>query len=233
LSNNNRKHCPECGAETIVACPKCNAPIPGGEFTLILGLLGKQELIDVRNPGVPRFCDTCGTPFPWESARELFKMAEHESPEDLLEFIENLLRRFPLMITPLGKRYANRPPIAEIKDEHDVQDLIHSVLHLFFDNIKPEEYTPSYGGGSSKMDFLLGDHSIAIEAKKTRDTLGNNEITTQLNDDIARYKNSCKTLFCFVYDPEHRIKNPVGMEKDLSGNHDGLDVKVIVTPKGL
>ena len=48
--------------------------------------------------------------------------------------------------------------------------------------------------------------------------------------DIARYKTrpSCNTLFCLVYDPEHRIQNPRGLESDLSKEIDGLDVRVFV-----
>ncbi|MBN2581874.1 MAG: hypothetical protein JXL80_02325, partial [Planctomycetes bacterium] len=42
---------------------------------------------------------------------------------------------------------------------------------------------------------------------------------------------NCKTLVCFVYDPEGRIGNPVGLETDLSQDDDGLKVVVIVAPK--
>jgi len=37
--------------------------------------------------------------------------------------------------------------------------------------------------------------------------------------DIARYAAhpDCGTLVSFIYDPEHRIKNPVALERDLSG----------------
>ena len=82
---------------------------------------------------------------------------------------------------------------------------------------------------------MIDDSSIAIEAKKTREGLGNKELTTQLNDDITRYKKhpDCKMLYCFVYDPDFRIKNPVGVEKDLSGNRNGLEVRVIIVPRGL
>jgi DNA-binding sugar fermentation-stimulating protein len=60
---------------------------------------------------------------------------------------------------------ANRNTI-EIEDEYDVQDLFHALLKLYFDDIRPEEYTPSYGGSASRVDFLLKDEQIIIEIKK-------------------------------------------------------------------
>jgi len=69
----------------------------------------------------------------------------------------------------------------------------------------------------------------------TRRGLAAKEIGEELIVDIARYKAHprCKTLYCLVYDPEHRIKNPRGLESDLSKKTDGLTVKVFVVPKGV
>ena len=83
------------------------------------------------------------------------------------------------------------------------------------------------------MDFLLKNEGIIIEVKKTRDGLKDKEIGEQLIIDIANYKNhpDCKLLYCFVYDPDALIRNPRGIESDLSGDIDGLTVKVRVVPK--
>ena len=85
------------------------------------------------------------------------------------------------------------------------------------------------------MDFLLKLEQIVIEAKKTRSGLGARELGEQLIVDIQKYKQhpDCRTLVCFVYDPEGRIANPRGIENDLSGDKDGLTVRVIIAPKGL
>jgi hypothetical protein len=71
-----------------------------------------------------------------------------------------------------------------------------------------------------------------IEIKKTREKLTHKEVGEQLIIDIARYKShpDCKNLICFVYDPERRIKNPRGIENDLSKTTDGLGVKVFIRP---
>jgi hypothetical protein len=115
-----------------------------------------------------------------------------------------------------------------------VQDLLHALLLIDFDDIRPEEWTPSYAGSSSRMDFLLKNEQIVIEAKKTRKGLGAKEVGEQLIVDIQKYQAhpDCKTLICFVYDPEGRIPNPKGIENDLNCTEDDLTVKVIITPTG-
>ena len=45
----------------------------------------------------------------------------------------------------MQRRYADRPPIV-IADEYDVQDLIRTILVAMFDDVRPEEWTPSYAG---------------------------------------------------------------------------------------
>lgn len=147
--------------------------------------------------------------------------------------LETLCNKFHLVARQLRKRHDNRATLT-IGDEYDVQDFLHGLLRIFFDDIRPEEYTPSYAGKSSRMDFLLKDCRVVVETKMTRKDLGAKEIGTQLIDDIARYRKhqDCNTLFCFVYDPEGYIANPSGIEKDLSTNENGFTVKVLIRPSG-
>jgi hypothetical protein len=146
-----------------------------------------------------------------------------------LALIERLLRRFHRSARQLKHRHDNRPPLL-INDEYDVQDLLHVLLRGLFDDIRAEEYTPSYAGGSSRMDFLLKSEQIAIEAKVASATLRDKQIGEQLLIDIQRYQAhpDCKRLVCFVYDSNGFIKNPAGLETDLSKAHGKLEVKVIV-----
>ncbi len=120
-----------------------------------------------------------------------------------------------------------------MKDEYDVQDLLHALLKIFSNDIRTEEWIPSYAGGSSKMDFLLKDEKIVVETKMTRQNLVDREIGNQFIEDIARYQShpDCETLFCFVYDPEGKISNPHGLAKDLENQStDKMKVKVIIKP---
>ncbi|MGH7885022.1 MAG: hypothetical protein ACRENO_04925 [Thermodesulfobacteriota bacterium] len=141
--------------------------------------------------------------------------------------------KFHIVASQIKRRHSSRTSL-EINDEYDVQDLLHALLRLFFDDIRAEETTPSYAGKFSRMDFLLKSESVVVEVKKTNAKLKDGEIGTQLLDDITRYKEhpSCKILYCFVYDPESMIINPKGLEHDLSRTEYNLEVKVVIRPKG-
>jgi hypothetical protein len=149
------------------------------------------------------------------------------------ERLELLCNRFHLIARQIQSRHDKRPTI-DVEDEYDVQDLFHALLCLFFDDIRPEEWTPSYAGKCARVDFLLKQEETIIEIKKTRKGLGAKELGEQLIIDIQRYQAhpSCKMLVCFVYDPEGRISNPRGIENDLNRD-DGLKVRVYITPKGI
>jgi len=61
--------------------------------------------------------------------------------------IETICNRFHLVSRQMRARYNNRETL-RVADEYDVQDLLHALLRLYFEDIRPEEYTPSYAGGS-------------------------------------------------------------------------------------
>lgn len=155
-----------------------------------------------------------------------------ESEPDQLSLIEKLCLRFHSAARQLQQRYDNRDTIT-INDEYDVQNLLHAILCLHFDDIRAEEWTPSYAGGSSRVDFLLKAEEIVIEVKKTRASMKAKDLGEQLIIDRARYEAhpDCKTLVCFVYDPEGRIGNPVGIERDLEKHGGSLRVRVVIAPK--
>lgn len=151
-------------------------------------------------------------------------------PVDTIETISKLCRNFHLFIAELWKRYDSRASI--IIDEYDVQDLFRALLYLHFTDIRPEEWTPSYAGSSSRTDFLLKNEKIIIEIKMTRKWLTTKKTKEQLIIDKANYQShpDCEYLVCFVYDPERKISNPVWFENDLSNDKE-LKTIVIVTPK--
>ena len=140
-----------------------------------------------------------------------------------------LLRRFHRTVRQLKHRHNDRIPLL-IEDEYDVQDLLHAILRGLFDDVRPEEYTPSYAGGASRMDFLLKSEQIVLETKVASSSLRDKQIGEQLIVDIERYQShpDCNHLLCFVYDPAGYLKNPSGLENDLSRVHEKLKVKVIV-----
>lgn len=151
---------------------------------------------------------------------------------DPLEEIPRLILRFHAVVIQLRQRHDNRPTL-DVADEYDVQDLLHTLLILEFDDVRPEEWTPSYAGKASRVDFFLKAQQILIEVKKTRIGLGAKEVGDQLILDIERYSKiaASKTLVCMVYDRENRILNPGGLESDLTRQKGGMKVEVIVVPK--
>ncbi len=155
------------------------------------------------------------------------------STPSALARIEKLFHSFHRVASQLRHRYSDRPTIS-IEDEYDVQDLIHALLKLEFNDIRTEEWTPSYAGGSARTDFLLKQEKVVIEIKKTRKGLGDKELGEQLIIDVEKYQShpDCKSLLCFVYDPEGRIGNPQGIIKDLESRKSGsLDLKIIIEPQ--
>jgi hypothetical protein len=157
-------------------------------------------------------------------------IGETTKDRDTLQIIENICNQFHTVARQLRKRHNSRPTL-EVNDEYDVQDLMHGLLKLYFGDIRTEEWTPSYAGSSKKMDFLLKDQQVVIEVKKTRDNLKDREIGQQLNEDITYYKghSDCRTLVCFVYDPEGNIGNPIGLGNDLAKRSSSdLEVKMFI-----
>jgi len=84
---------------------------------------------------------------------------------ETLPILESVFNRFHQVARQLRSRYNSRVTI-DVTDEYDVQDLLHALLKVYFDDIRPEEWTPSYAGSSGKMDFLLKEEQIVIEVKK-------------------------------------------------------------------
>lgn len=149
--------------------------------------------------------------------------------ENSIDRVLHLIQKFHSVEKQLRHRHESRETI-EIKDEYDVQDLFHALLRIDFDDIRAEEWTPSYAGKCSRQDFLLMNENIAIEIKKTRDGLNKKELRDQLIIDIAQYKRhpNCESLVCFVYDPEERIDNPIELENDLSSDKNlNVIVKIV------
>ncbi|RQO65368.1 hypothetical protein DBR43_30525 [Pedobacter sp. KBW06] len=143
-----------------------------------------------------------------------------------------MIDKFHVVATQLKNRHDTRGTIV-INDEYDVQDLMNALLRMNFEDVRKEEYTPSYAGSSTRVDFLLKREKIVIEVKKTRASMKDKDIGNQLILDIAHYGShpDCKKLICFVYDPENLVGNPRGLEDDLNRmSTEELIVEVFIRP---
>lgn len=103
----DQRYCHICGAETIMACPKCNAFIRGDHEV--------EGVIAFGFPyPVPAYCHNCGKPYPWteaalEVARSLIEDDENIDKSDcekLEEVLCDILTETPktrLAVTRLKK----------------------------------------------------------------------------------------------------------------------------------
>lgn len=157
---------------------------------------------------------------------------ERESaPPATLGTIEHICRQFPLAVARLQDRYDDRPSV-QIQDEHDVQDILHALLAVQYDDLRKEEVAPSHGGSASRIDFLLKDEKIGVEVKLASENHHGRDIKSELAVDKEHYRAhpDCSQLVCFVYDSNHVIENPDGFERDLSGSDSELTTTVVVAP---
>ena len=151
---------------------------------------------------------------------------------DTLASVEMVLRRFHNIARQLRQRSEDRPTL-EVEDEIDVQDVLRTVLSAQFEDVETETWVPAYGNGTARTDLLLKREGVVIVVKKTRQGLGTRTLSDQLVIDLQRYAAHpfCKRLFCFVYDPEGRIGNPISLENALQRHAEGRAVHVIIAPK--
>lgn len=148
------------------------------------------------------------------------------------KFIERLAERLPTIIHELSNRREGRTTLA-VNDEYDLQDLFRCLLHIQFNDIRPEDPSPNYAGASSRLDFVLPEVRAVVEIKMTRHGLNAKKLGEELLIDIARYQNhpQCDSLFCIVYDPDKRIANPRGVEADIERHSEEIKVRVMVVPR--
>ncbi len=182
-------HCDRCGATTIERCETCGRELPGAIRVPGLHPMGLRA--------APRYCATCGAAFPWTKLQKPTK-------RPALAVLENLLRRLPLAVRQLRTRHDVRPPF-RIVDVYDLEDLLRSLLPLYFEDVRPECRTPSYAAGT-RTDFLLAPERIALTMKWAGPC-----VVDQVVEDTAYYRNErgCRTLVVFIYDPEAKLGDAV------------------------
>jgi hypothetical protein len=153
-------------------------------------------------------------------------------PKEPTQILERLFFRFHLVVKQLEKRKRERTPFS-VKDEYDVQYLLYALLKTCFDDVRDEEYCPSYAGTSARIDFFLKEEQIAIEAKMASQRHRKKKIAEELilDKEYYRKKERCRILYCLVYDPHEIITNPRGFESDLSEKRGNFEVKVFVVPR--
>jgi hypothetical protein len=154
-------------------------------------------------------------------------------PENINELLLVLVKNLRRAMHPLTPRRKGSVALS-FETEYDVQDLLHALLRPWVTDIRPEEFTPSYAGSSTRMDFLLPAHKLVLEMKFVRDANHATKIGNELIIDIEHYRRhpQCDSLWCIVHDPRHLITNAEGLKNDLEGErktNDGtVNVKLLI-----
>ncbi|WP_199440510.1 hypothetical protein [Umezawaea beigongshangensis] len=151
---------------------------------------------------------------------------------DAVALILALADRFRYVERALLRRHNNRSTLT-VEDEYDAQDLFRALLVQFFDDVRPEDWAPQFGGGASRIDFVIPDFELAIELKYTREGLTDRKLGEELIVDRDKYaaKGGVSHLICLVFDYDGRLANPRGIESDLtrdvSNEHIAVTVKIL------
>ena len=207
----NRPYCNTCGEQTITSCQVCNDPIKGDQYKPHLEYLGPRL-------EAPHYCENCGKEFPWTKALIDKSMQDKifDSNIEPVKWLENLINKFPSIIGSLGQKRDSRQNLM-ISNEYDLQALLHALLFLRFDDIRPEDPTPIVAGRSAKMDFVLKEEEIVLEVKIAKRGHDEKQIGEELFLDITKYSErpDCKTLIFFIYDKDGVVQNKKGLKNDI------------------
>jgi 23S rRNA maturation mini-RNase III len=147
-----------------------------------------------------------------------------------IQKVERIFNRFGKVARQLEDRDRNRSPVV-IDDEYDVQYILHSLLRIYFDDVRAESHTEQHSAVNPRADFILDRQNIAVEVKKASETMGKKKIMSDLSKDKETYRTSSKvnTLLGFIYDPDHLINNLPELESDLEGSNENLETRITIT----
>lgn len=124
--------------------------------------------------------------------------AAPQRANSLHELLVVIVRGLPRAMHPLTHRRRGAMPLT-FESEYDIQDPLHALLRPWVADIRPEEFTPSDAGTSTRMDI---EH--------------------------YRRHPKCAVLWCVIYDPARLVPNPQGLVADLEGTRSMPDGKVDV-----
>jgi hypothetical protein len=148
---------------------------------------------------------------------------------DAVKVILRLGEKFREVERALLRRHAKRETL-RITDEYDAQDLLRALLVQFFDDVRDEDWAPTYAGAASRIDFVMPAFELAVELKYARESMSARTLGEQLIVDREKYAQhgSVRHLVCLVFDHDGFIPNPRGIEADLTREHslEGLAVTV-------
>lgn len=130
----------------------------------------------------------------------------NKSPKDNIVSILNNFHNANKVITRDRRKDHNE---YIIKDEYDVQDLLHVIFKSIYPKIESEENTPKVGGTTARADFIFKEFEIVLEIKmiKQTDRDEKNFIEQIKVDILSYYRYKPKYMIFYIYDPLDKTEN--------------------------
>ncbi len=147
----------------------------------------------------------------------LFQNLKVSSPSADTQLILTLCQRIPYTARILATRSRKGKVAYTIKDEYDVQDLLHGLIRAYVKYSIQEEPLGKIAGTSSRADIAIEDIGILVEVKYVRSPNDQARIFKDLSSDQELYVKwePLKVLICLIYNSGD-LRDPESMEK-LSG----------------
>ncbi len=101
---------------------------------------------------------------------------------------------------------------------------------MLSDDIEDEESSRKVLGSSPRLDFVLHDRQIAVEAKWVHESTTRKKLGIEIADDTMRYRRHPDvqgTLFV-IYDPGGHLDNPNGFENDMRNTGREFPTRLVV-----
>lgn len=132
--------------------------------------------------------------------------------------LENFSNSIKKVIQPRREGHAS----FTVKDEYDIQDLLYIILKSIFPNLIYEEQIPKIAGKGTKVEFVIKDEGIMIEAKMIKENDSNEtKFIKELKEDLESYHTYpyLRELIFYVYDPFNKTKDKNNFSS-LEGNRE-------------
>lgn len=149
---------------------------------------------------------------------------------DKMSILKDIFLNFHKFAQQLRVRQNGANPIY-IGNEYALQDFVHAILRLHFQNVQNEVSLSEYCGKESRIDFVLKDERIGIEVKFASDNLIDSRLRHQVIEDKEQYIKSGQfdVIVFFIYDPQMVLNKPE-VFYDIEEQTEKCDIKVVVAP---
>lgn len=144
----------------------------------------------------------------------LFANLGVDAPEPEVGLILRLCERLPAAARILANRRKGKKPFT-IKDEYDVQDLLHSILRAYLKYSVQEEPLAKIGAAQSgRADIAIEELRTIIEVKFARGPSDQQKFVTEYSNDLLLYTKwpHLENFVYMIYNSQD-LKDPEALDK--------------------